>query len=151
MSFATLALAGLGGGLQAMGQIQAGNAAKQQAEERQIELNNEAQLQQTAATQSQADRLRSLGQTVGAIRALGAQRGLSLNSPSSAAVESNVEDQATRDARNIQTNADQQSASLKLAGRAAIASGTAAQQAGYIGAASSLFKTASSVYQGASS
>lgn len=144
MSFAALAapLAIGGGIMQAVGSIQAGNAKKAEALAREEELKREAELGKIAGDEQQASRLRELHGTLGAVRALTAQRGLSLASPSAAAIQQSIDKDATRDARRLSFNTQQQGSNLRLAGRAARASGNAAQTAGYVGAASSLFKAA---------
>jgi hypothetical protein len=144
MSFAALAPALLVGGgvLQTVGAIQEGNAKKSEALARQQELNREAELSTIAGNEQQASRLRELNTNIGQIRALVGQRGLSIASPSSIAIQSSVDRQATRDTRNIAFNASQSASNLRVAGLAARQSGNAAQMAGYIRGASSLFKAA---------
>lgn len=146
MSFAAVAapLAIGSGILQAVGAINEGNAKKAEAAARQQELDREAQLGTIAANEQQATRLRDLNTSIGQIRALVAGRGLSVGSPSAYAVQNSVEKQANRDTRALAFNSIQNASNLRLAGRAAIQSGNAAQTAGYIKAGSSLFKAASS-------
>lgn len=144
MSFAPI-LAAAAGGMQIIGQVQAGNAKKAEALAREEELKREAQLGKIAGDEQQASRLRELRTTIGQVRALTSQRGLSLASPSAAAIQTSIENEGARDARRLSFNTQQRGSNLRLAGSAARASGNAAQMAGYIGGATSLFKTASTV------
>ena len=142
MSFAPI-MAVAAGGLQALSSVQAGNAKKAEALARESELKREAELGKIAGDEQQSSRLRELHTTIGQVRALTAQRGLALGSPSAAAIENSIENEGIRDARRLSFNTQQSGSNLRLAGSAARASGNAAQMAGYIGGATSLFKTAS--------
>ena len=140
MSFMAAPLAIAGPLLQGFASIQEGNAAKAQAEARKQELEREAQLQKIAATEQQAAYIRDLNNTSGSISALFGSRGLDPTSPSAAAIRDSVERDARRDTRRIAFNASQQGSQMRLAGQAALNSGRAAQTAGYLRGAGSLFQ-----------
>lgn len=142
MSFAPI-MAVAAGGLQVLGSIQEGNARKAEALAREAELKREAELGKIAADEQQASRLRELGQSIGTIRALTAQRGLAINSPSAQAIQLSVDKDARRDTQRIAFNAGQDASNRRMAAAAARQSGNAAQMAGYIKGATSLFKTVS--------
>lgn len=131
--------------LEPFGMIQQGYAEKAAYQAKRDELDREAQLQDTAAKESQASNLIELQRTMGNIRAIAGARGLNPDSPSAMAIEGGVQRVADANAQRTSFNAQQQSNSLKLAGRAAMMSGGAAVTGGYFKAAGSLMKTAAEV------
>lgn len=131
--------------LQAFSTIQSGYAQKAQYEARRDELAREAQLQETAANETQASNLLELQRSVGNIRAITAARGLNPDSPSAMAIEGG--EQRVADTNNQRTafNARQQSNSLKMAGKAAMMSGQAAVTGAYFKATGDALKTAATM------
>lgn len=145
-------LLAIGGGLiQGVSAIQQGNAqaayARAQGQTQADELARDAQMTKIAADQSNASRLDELRRTVGNINATVAGRGLSASSPSAMALVSGADTYAMRDVARAAFNSQQQIGADQLGAKTAqsVASFKAkvAQQAGYMSAASSLFKAAS--------
>lgn len=150
MAFAApLAIAG--SLIQGVAAIQKGNAEaagyKAEAQSRADELKRDSEYTKIAAQQSQASALDDLQRTVGTIRATLSSRNLDLSSPSAGALEGAADTYAKRDITRRNFNAQQQIGANDLASRTAVSmarfKGQVAKQAGYMSAASSFFKAAS--------
>lgn len=138
-----IAIAAAGAAISALGSAKEGEAMKNAATARNDELKREAQLQSTAASESQTSNLIELNRSIGNIRNIAAARGLNPSSPSAMAIEGGVQRVADQNAQRTSFNARQQSSSLDLAGKAAMASGAAYQTAGYLKGAGSFLQAVS--------
>jgi len=153
MAIAPVALALAAGGsiLQGVSAIQQGNAQaagyRAEAQARSDELKRDSELTKIAAQQSQASALDDLARTTGTIRATLASRSLDLSSPSAIALEEAAGRYTQRDIDRSNFNARQQIGANDLTSRTgqmmASFKGKMARNAGYMSAAGSLFKAAS--------
>jgi hypothetical protein len=141
----------IGGALiQGLSSIAGGNAQaaglKAQGQEQQQQDAIDAQDTKIGAEQAQSNRLVQLQKTIGSIRATVSGRGLDPNSPSGAALEDNADTTTQRAIGIDRFNAWQTASNYTLAGSTAVAQAnlkaSMARQAGYVTAASSLFKAA---------
>lgn len=129
--------------LQGVAAIQGGNAAAAEGKARQNEMNARAETIKIEADQQHASMVEDLQRTTGTINALIASRGLDLSSPSALALTEGAQAYSYRDINRMRFNAVQNESGARVAGARARLSGRMAQQAGYVSAASSLFKGAS--------
>jgi hypothetical protein len=151
MAWAPIALAVGANAIQGVAAIQQGQAqaslAKAQGQAQADADARDAQMTKIAAEQSQASRLEDLQRTVGTIRAGISSRGLDPSSPSAMALEGAADKYAKRNIAREAFNASQQIANDNLDARTAQTvagfKASAARQAGYMSAASSLFKAGS--------
>lgn len=123
------ALSAFGGAFGAAGSIIEGNS-------RADALRIQAKAAQTQGQQDQVARMTDLQTTLGAIRALTAQRGIDPNSPSAQAYSSGVEANADRNIQRVRANADAQAGADRYGA-------SMASLGGYVGAGTSFFKAAS--------
>lgn len=137
--FAPIAAIGsaVAGGLSS---IASGNAQNAAMQERALELKQQRELVQTQAKEQQASRLEQLNRTIGAITAITASHGLSVDSPSAQAVAGQRKKAAATDVGTIGANAAIQSGMLSESARAAIMAGQNAQMNGWFQAVSDVGK-----------
>lgn len=123
------------GGLQGIGTLMTGDAEKQAADQRALELRQQALMVSSQAKEQQATRQDQLNRSISAITALTASRNLNPDTPSAQAITGQRKKTAQTDIVGIGLNAATQAGLLREDALAAIMAGNNAQMNSWFQAA----------------
>jgi hypothetical protein len=138
----------MGAVVQGFGQVLGGNAQASADQERALELRQQAGLVKVQAQEQSATLLTKLQNTVGAISALTASRGGSIDSPSAQAIVGQRTKTALTDVQTTGANAAMQAGMLSESAQAAIMAGQNAQMNSWFQAIGTVDNAASRVIGG---
>ena len=143
----TLFLA-VGTALSAGGQIMAAQEQSRGAAFEQQQLNNQAQVERTAADQEEARRREELTSQLGTMQTLRAGRGVGMSSPTGMAILNSVAEDGTRDAQQASLNYLMKADSSRMSAQMAGQKSKYTLLGGYLGAGSTLAGGAYKYYRG---